>query len=154
MDINVSSAYVAAQNAVTSFAALPVDLPKTFIYTGNRTNISPIPPLMASGMGKAAAANLMAYLSEVYAAKGYKYVRKIPIRVSYKVDTRSTNWEKRFHYADERDPDGSPVYSRIDGPGAGKFYFELAKHQTEAPWLATFVKGEGYKDFAEIKEKL
>lgn len=57
----------------------------------------------------------------------------------------------RFHYADERDPDGSPVYMRIDGPAAGDFYLELAQHRSDVPWLATFVKGEGYKDFQEIK---
>lgn len=55
----------------------------------------------------------------------------------------------RFYYADQRDADGSPVYNRIDGPAHGKFYAELAQGVDDIPWLATFVKDQGYKDFGE-----
>ena len=55
----------------------------------------------------------------------------------------------RFHYADEREADGQPVYNRIDGPGHAEFFLQLAQGRGDIPWLATFVKGHGYKDFKE-----
>jgi len=55
----------------------------------------------------------------------------------------------RFYYADERKPDGAPSYSKIDGAAHGDFYVSLAEEQKQQPWLATFVKGVGYKNFAE-----
>lgn len=57
--------------------------------------------------------------------------------------------ECRFYYADERNADGSPAFSKIDGPAHGEFYSQLAKGEGDVPWLATFVKGQGYKDFEE-----
>lgn len=54
----------------------------------------------------------------------------------------------RFYYADERKEDGSPVYSAIDGEAHGKFYVELSEAKEQGPWLATFTKGTGYKDFS------
>lgn len=60
--------------------------------------------------------------------------------------TKSWN---RFYYADERKENGAPVYSAIDGEAAAQFYVELAGSSTQKPWLATFVKGMGYKDFSQ-----
>jgi hypothetical protein len=54
----------------------------------------------------------------------------------------------RFYYADERKEDGAAVYSAIDGEAHGKFYFELSEGKEQGPWLATFAKGIGYKDFS------
>ncbi|KAJ4346653.1 uncharacterized protein N0V89_010584 [Didymosphaeria variabile] len=53
----------------------------------------------------------------------------------------------KFYYADERKSDGSPAYNAIDGEAHGKFYAELAEGKSQAEWLQTFVKGEGYKHF-------
>ena len=72
MNVNTNSPFVAAQQAASSFASLPASASKTFIYTGNRTNIAPIAPLFSQGLGKSAAANMIRYLSDAYKAKGYK----------------------------------------------------------------------------------
>ena len=72
MTVNVFSTYVAAQQAVKSFEAAPASTNKAFIYTGNRLNVAPIPPLLSLGVGKSATAHLMMFLSTVYQKKGYK----------------------------------------------------------------------------------
>ena len=56
----------------------------------------------------------------------------------------------RFYYADERKPDGEPVYSAIDGRAHAEFYTQLAESKTQGPWNATFVKGQGYVRFPEV----
>jgi len=35
----------------------------------------------------------------------------------------------------------------VDGPAAAEEYLKLAERKDQGPWLYTFVKGEGYKDF-------
>ncbi len=55
----------------------------------------------------------------------------------------------RFYYADERTSSGSPVFMDIDGPAAAIAYLKLAEQKEQGPWLYTFVKGEGYKDFGD-----
>lgn len=56
----------------------------------------------------------------------------------------------RFYFADERRPDGEPVYSAINGPAHAEFYTQLAKTKTQGPWNATFVKEQGYVNFPEV----
>ena len=41
---------------------------------------------------------------------------------------------------------------KIDGPAHGEFYLKLAQGGDDVPWLATFVKGHGYKDFEELSK--
>ena len=53
----------------------------------------------------------------------------------------------RFFYADERTIDGKSIGKILDGPAHGEFYAQLAKHEGNVPWLATFVKGKGYVQF-------
>lgn len=53
----------------------------------------------------------------------------------------------RFYYGDQRNADGSPVYSKIDGEAHGKLYLQLAEDNAQGPWQQTFVKGVGYKQF-------
>lgn len=72
--INTTSAFVAAQEAVASFSQLPDSASRTFIYTGNITNVSPIAGLLDLGVGKAATANFIQVAGEAYKNKGYKYV--------------------------------------------------------------------------------
>jgi hypothetical protein len=60
----------------------------------------------------------------------------------------STNGS-RFYYADERKADGAAVYNAIDGEAHGKFYVELSEGKEQGPWLATFTKGTGYKNFSK-----
>ena len=53
----------------------------------------------------------------------------------------------RFYYADERSPTGDAVYLDIDGAAAAEEYVKLTERKDQGPWLLTFVKGQGYKDF-------
>lgn len=74
LTINTTSAFVAAQQAVVSFSQLPESASRTFIYTGNCTNVSPFIKYMDLGVGKSATANLVHTAAEAYKGKGYKYV--------------------------------------------------------------------------------
>ncbi|KAL7929215.1 hypothetical protein V8C35DRAFT_200978 [Trichoderma chlorosporum] len=125
-NVNIVSAYAAAQLAVRSFSFLPKDLPKAFIYTGNKQPFMIVRPLLSVGVGKAGAAHLIHYLSEEYKDQGFK-----------------------FYFADERKEDGTPVYADIDGVAHAKFYMHLIEGRIQGPWNATFVKGKGYVPFSE-----
>lgn len=59
----------------------------------------------------------------------------------------------RFYYADEREANGNPTYSDINGPAHAEFYISLAEGKSQQSWLATFVKGKGYVDFQEFKSQ-
>ena len=73
LDVNFSSAYVALQQAVSSFEQPSTSTQtKAFIYTGNCLNVTPLAPLFSNGVGKAAAANMLAYMSIVYKERGYR----------------------------------------------------------------------------------
>ncbi|CAM1508944.1 Fc.00g026830.m01.CDS01 [Cosmosporella sp. VM-42] len=126
LNVNTVSPYVAAQQAVIGWEALPKEAKKTFIYTGNIMNISvvPMPMMMDLGMGKSASAFWLGLADATYSAKGF-----------------------RFFYADERDENGKMKGMAIDGPTHAEFYAELAKHQQAVPWHATFVKDKGYVQF-------
>ncbi|KAF2490641.1 hypothetical protein BU16DRAFT_596931 [Lophium mytilinum] len=50
--INIHSAFVAAQQAVSGFAQLPASASRTFIYTGNVLNIAILPRFISQGIGK------------------------------------------------------------------------------------------------------
>ncbi|TFB00482.1 hypothetical protein CCMA1212_007576 [Trichoderma ghanense] len=125
-NINIVSTFAAAQLAIKSFAILPPESSKTFIYTGNKQHLMVIPPLLSQGVGKSGSAHLLHYLAEEHKESGYK-----------------------FYFADERKSDGSPVYGAISGPAHGAFYTELAAQKTQGPWNATFVKDQGYVAFSE-----
>ncbi|KAJ0414443.1 hypothetical protein BJY00DRAFT_30546 [Aspergillus carlsbadensis] len=127
LNINTVSPYVAAQRAVEEWATLPGDVKKTFIYTGNplNVNIMPVPLYLDLGVGKRASTYWIAVADATYAAKGY-----------------------RFHYADERAQGGKGKGGpNLDGPAHGEFYAQLASHEGDIPWNATFVAGEGYGKF-------
>ncbi|ESZ90250.1 hypothetical protein SBOR_9363 [Sclerotinia borealis F-4128] len=124
LNVNVTSAYAAAHEAVEGFKTLPEDVIRTFIYTGNVLNRQIIPSLLAPGIGKAGAAHLIQSASEVYKKDEY-----------------------RFHWADERTVEGGPRGGTIDGESHGEFYYELATSVKPLTWDATFVAGKGYVDF-------
>ncbi|RKK13380.1 hypothetical protein BFJ66_g14383 [Fusarium oxysporum f. sp. cepae] len=121
--INIHSAFIAAQQAVTGFAQLPESAARTFIYTGNILNVSILPKFLDAGVGKSGAAHMMWAAADAYKNKGYK-----------------------FYYADERKPDGAPKY-RVDGNAHADLYWELSQGKEQGHWMQTFVKGEGYKKF-------
>ncbi|KAF0324475.1 short-chain dehydrogenase [Colletotrichum asianum] len=55
-----------------------------------------------------------------------------------------------FYYVDERKADGSAAF-KIDGEAHSKLFLELVEAKTQGPWLQTFVKGIGYKDFGPYR---
>ncbi|EXA33621.1 hypothetical protein FOQG_15699 [Fusarium oxysporum f. sp. raphani 54005] len=121
--INIHSAFIAAQQAVTGFAQLPESAARTFIYTGNILNVTILPKFLDAGVGKSGAAHMMWAAADAYKNNGYK-----------------------FYYADERKPDGAPKY-RVDGNAHADLYWELSQGKEQGHWMQTFVKGEGYKKF-------
>ncbi|PMD37717.1 hypothetical protein L207DRAFT_464162, partial [Hyaloscypha variabilis F] len=126
LTVNTVSAYVAAQQALIGWETLPKDIKKTFIYTGNMLNaaIVPVPMFLDLGMGKSASAFWIGVADATYSAKGY-----------------------RFFYADERTGDGGLKGMALDGPAHGEFYAQLANHEANVPWQATFVKDKGFVQF-------
>ncbi|KAL6897437.1 hypothetical protein GGI43DRAFT_428605 [Trichoderma evansii] len=52
MTINIYSVFVAAQQAISGFAQLPVSAARTFIYTGNVLNVSILSRFLSQGIGK------------------------------------------------------------------------------------------------------
>lgn len=73
LNINTTSPFVAAKEAVLGFAQLPASASKTFIYTGNITNNAvTFPPLMTLGAGKSATAHMLQNAASVYADQGFK----------------------------------------------------------------------------------
>ncbi|KAI4153933.1 MAG: hypothetical protein LQ340_002006 [Diploschistes diacapsis] len=124
LNINTTSAFVAAQQAAQVFEQLPDSASKTFIYTGNMLNIMTMAPMMDLGVGKSATAHIIQSAAAAYADRGFK-----------------------FYYCDERKADGSPAYSAINGEAHGKLYVQLAEGKSQGPWQQTFVKDVGYKHF-------
>jgi len=124
--VNTISPYVAAQQAVIGWETLPKDTKKTFIYTGNITNVSivPMPMMLNIGIGKSASAYWIGLADATYSARGF-----------------------RFFYADERHGDGKIKGMALDGAAHGEFYAQLANHEGNVPWQATFVKDKGYVQF-------
>ncbi|KAI8315990.1 Glucose 1-dehydrogenase [Colletotrichum sp. SAR11_59] len=127
MTVNSTSVFVAAQQAVLGFADLPVDAPRTFFFTGNILNVTALPQFLESGAGKSASAHMMMAAAVEYKEKGFK-----------------------FYYVDERKADGSAAF-KIDGEVHSKLFLELVEAKTQGPWLQTFVKGIGYKDFGPYR---
>lgn len=78
LNVNSTSPYVAAQEAVRAWDELGEKLPtganKTFIYTGNKLNqtILPVGDLITLGVGKSASAYWIGLADELYKAKGYR----------------------------------------------------------------------------------
>ncbi|KFY31696.1 hypothetical protein V493_00876 [Pseudogymnoascus sp. VKM F-4281 (FW-2241)] len=122
--INTNSAFAAAQQAVLAFKELPESASRTFIYTGNMTNITPVLPLLDLGVGKSATAHIIQSAAQAYADQGFK-----------------------FYYSDERKADGGPANLAIDGEAHAELYLQLAEGKSQGPWQQTFVKGVGYKQF-------
>lgn len=74
MEINTISPFVAAQEAVKSFDALPTSAGKVFLYTGNVLNEQRgVPSFLSLGMGKNAIAYMIAEATASYKEKGYRY---------------------------------------------------------------------------------
>ncbi|OAG33959.1 hypothetical protein AYO21_11912 [Fonsecaea monophora] len=126
--VNATSALVSLHESVKAFRNLPAggDASKTFIFTGNMLNVKTLKNMLNFGLGKTVTAYAIRHLVEqkVYADEGIK-----------------------FYYADERNAEGLPVGNAVSGEAAADEYVKLAERADQGPWLYTFVKGAGYKDF-------
>ena len=71
-NINTTSAFVAAQQAVLDFEKLPDSASKTFIYTGNVLNTMTMAPLLDLGVGKTATAHIIESAAKAYADRGFR----------------------------------------------------------------------------------
>ncbi|TAQ91473.1 hypothetical protein B7494_g164 [Chlorociboria aeruginascens] len=126
--LNTTSVYAAIHECISSWeeAKTPGNgVGKTFIYTGNRLNIEPMPLFMSMGVGKTATAQLIRTLTIGFAGK------------------------YRFYYADERKANGAPISLEISGKAAAEFYYELVQRKEQGNWNAKFVEGKGEVDFEE-----
>ncbi|OTA60750.1 hypothetical protein K449DRAFT_383480 [Hypoxylon sp. EC38] len=145
LNVNTVSPYVTAQQAIRGWQTLPKETKKTFIYTGNILNVSvvPVPQFLDLGMGKAASAYWIGVADASYTAQGFRQVsqRSAPY-VPFLICPFS-----RFFYADQRQADGQIIGAALDAPAHGEFYAQLANHEGNVPWHATFVKGKGYVQF-------
>jgi NAD(P)-dependent dehydrogenase (short-subunit alcohol dehydrogenase family) len=72
LNVNTTSVFAAAKEAVSGFQQLSASASPTFIYTGNMLNTGIIAPLMDLGVGKSATAHMIQLASEVFAEKGFK----------------------------------------------------------------------------------
>lgn len=112
--------------ATKSFRNVAADASKTFIFTGNKLNLITLKGMMNFGLGKTTTSYAIKFLVEqgVYKEEGAK-----------------------FYFADERNSAGHPVGNGISGPAAATAYVDLAELKEQGPWLYTFVKDQGYKEF-------
>jgi len=76
LNVNTTSAFVAAQQAVLGFEELPDSISPTFIYTGNVLNTITMGPLLDLGVGKSATAHIIESAAAAYKDKGYKYAHR------------------------------------------------------------------------------
>jgi len=76
MNINTTSSFIAAREAVKGFKKLGAEgVGGTYIHTGNKLNVlDVVPGPLVFGIGKAAARKLMQTASKDYRGQGYKCV--------------------------------------------------------------------------------
>ncbi|KAH8700948.1 hypothetical protein BGW36DRAFT_425747 [Talaromyces proteolyticus] len=110
LNINTTSAFVAAQQAVNAFEMLSSSASRTFIYTGNLLNTAPIASLLDLGVGKSATAHIIHSASIAYKDRGFK-----------------------FYYADERTANGGAAFA-VDGEAHAKLFTQLAEDPAQGPW--------------------
>jgi NAD(P)-dependent dehydrogenase (short-subunit alcohol dehydrogenase family) len=74
LNTNTISPYVAAQQALLGWETLPKETKKTFIYTGNKSNVQimPMPITMTLGVGKSATAYWIGLADRMYSGQGYR----------------------------------------------------------------------------------
>ena len=74
LNINTTSPYIAAQQAVKGWETLPADTKKTFIYTGNGLNtmVFPTPLMTTLGVGKSASAYWIGTADLTLSKAGYR----------------------------------------------------------------------------------
>lgn len=74
LNVNTISPYVAAQEAIKGWETLSPEIKKTFIYTGNISNVKilPVPMTMSLSVGKSASSYWIGFADTMYAARGYR----------------------------------------------------------------------------------
>ncbi|KAI9699582.1 MAG: hypothetical protein M1820_007081 [Bogoriella megaspora] len=122
--INITSALISAKCAVTGWNERPDSRLKTFLYSGNKLPVLPLPGVLTFGIGKSSVFYMIATLDAAYGTKGY-----------------------RFYFTDERKENGVHAGADYDGKARAEVYAELAEKKEKRPWYYTFVKSRGYKYF-------
>ena len=69
---NVTSALMAAKEAVHGFKRLSTSTSRTFIYTGNKLNVMADPRTLMFGLGRTAAAHMIWDCATAYHKDGFK----------------------------------------------------------------------------------
>ncbi|KAI2775620.1 NAD(P)-binding protein [Daldinia loculata] len=133
LNINTTSPYYAAREAVRSFEKLgPSGLGPdggSFLFVGNGLNAIALPGFMTFAVQKGATSHMIQNLALAeYDGKPYK-----------------------FYYLDERHADGSYVTNDLSGIGHAKEFLKLAKDSKQGPWDYTFVSGKGYAKFPHVE---
>jgi NAD(P)-dependent dehydrogenase (short-subunit alcohol dehydrogenase family) len=144
--INTTSVLVALQAAVRGFRELEQDASKTFIFTGNSLVQKTLPGFLNFGVAKSATAYALRNLVEVggYEKEGVRFVFCARLAVELLADSNCS-----FYFADERNAEGNAVGGSISGAAAAEEYPRIAELNGQGPWMYTFVKGTGYRDFAK-----
>ncbi|KAI0099401.1 NAD(P)-binding protein [Daldinia grandis] len=133
VDVNTTSPYYAAREAVKSFEKLgPSGLGPnggTFLFMGNGLNTIALPGFMTFAIQKGATSHMIQSLALAeYDGKPYK-----------------------FYYLDERHADGTYVTKDLSGIGHAEEFLKLAKDSKQGPWDYTFVSGKGYAEFPRVE---
>ena len=126
-NVNVASAILSTQHAVSGFATLPPSPYKTFIHTGNKLHAMPAPPVLMFGMHKAAMAHAVWDCTVAYGDRGYK-----------------------FYFTDQRFADGRAAREGMSGEASATVMLGLVDDPVQRAWYHTFVEGRGYVDFGEV----
>jgi hypothetical protein len=149
--VSNTSAYIAAREAMAGFEAADESAPKAFIYTGNfpRSSHRPYGAIYHAGRRKERG-KLLGWRSLVNLQGEGLQVSRIFYVSCCLWNCSEPNVEfDRFHFADERTPEGGPItrLEELSRPGAAEFYLELVEGNKDIPWFATFVTGKGFVDF-------
>ncbi|KAI0966641.1 hypothetical protein F4678DRAFT_269249 [Xylaria arbuscula] len=131
-NVNVVSPAVAAHEASKGFLELESQGKlgpggATFLFTGNALNDKPIYGIFTLGIGKTATAGTIEYLA----------------RTAYNDKPFS------FYFVDQREPDGHPIVTGVNGAAHADVFLQLAQDPKQGPWQYTFTKDGGYTVFSK-----
>ncbi|OQV11299.1 hypothetical protein CLAIMM_15155 [Cladophialophora immunda] len=97
----------------------------TFVFTANILNEGPIPGMLTLGTGKIASAHMVELGDQLFKDQNI-----------------------RFFWVDERNDDGTPMFTGLGGQAHADLFVSLSDRTAgDVPWQVTFVAGKGYVEF-------
>lgn len=134
LGVGITSPFVAIREAVTSFQSpTATPGPKTFLFTGNVFNQSTLPGFLTLGVGKAGAAWMVECADGIFNSPA-------------ETDTSGGHMRDiRFHYLDQRQESGAPMFTGLGGQAHAEAFLGLAERREGwkgLGWLVTFVSGD------------